>query len=162
MLKKIIFFTALAVGTFLGSMPTQPVFAAPNINELTADIAGRSGYDAVGTTEFTMSETIGKVIRVILSLVGTIFLVLTIYAGFLWMTAGGDEGKVEKAMDIIKMSTMGLVIVLAGYGLTTFIVGVITTTAGTPGGKIGPGAGNAGFWTSFGKSFKDNWWNYVF
>lgn len=138
------------------------VHAQVNINELTEDIAGRSGYNAAGTTELTMSETIGKIIRIVLSLVGTIFLALTVYAGFLWMTAGGDEGKVEKAMDIIKMSTIGLIIVLAGYGITTFIVGVVTTTAGTPGGKIGSGSGSAGFWSSFGKNFKDNWWNYLF
>lgn len=163
MIKKYNLFFTLFFLTIITFFNAPRVFAGPNINEFTTDIAGRSGYNTVGTTEYTLSETVGKVIRIILSLVGTIFLILTIYAGFLWMTAQGDEGKVEKAMQIFKTSIMGLVVVLAGYGITTFIVGVITTTAGTPGGPgVGPGASNASFWSSFGKSFKDNWWNYVF
>jgi hypothetical protein len=145
-----------------GLLSSVVVFAAPNINELTQDVAQKSGYDAVGTNEFTLSESVGKVIRVLLSLVGTIFLILMIYAGFLWMTAQGEEAKVTKALGIFKTSIMGLIIVLAGYGLTTFIVGVISTTTGVPGGKVGPGYGTGGFWTSFGKSLKDNWWNYIF
>ncbi len=158
--KKIV---SLLFVLIVGLTLVSPVLAGPNINQFTTDIANQSGYETGGTTEYTLSQTVGKIIRVLLSLVGTIFFVLTIYAGFLWMTAQGDEKKVEKAIDIFKTSITGLVVVLAGYGITTFIVGIITTTAGTPGGTVAPEAGtNAGFWSSFGKSFKDNWWNYVF
>jgi hypothetical protein len=84
-----------------------------------------------------------------------------IYAGFLWMTAAGDEGKIEKSLDIIKASVIGLTLVIAGYGLTTFVVGVLTSSTGVPGSKVGTGT-SMGFWESFGKSFKDNWWSYLF
>ena len=157
--KKIFIFILLLLGSVL---MYNSVFAGPNINELTSDVASKSGFDTAGTNDLTLSESIGKIIRIVLSLVGTIFLVLTIYAGFLWMTAQGEEAKVAKAIGIFRTSVMGLIIVLAGYGITTFIVGVISTTTGVPGGKVGPGYGTGGFWSSFGKSFKDNWWNYVF
>jgi TRAP-type C4-dicarboxylate transport system permease small subunit len=157
-LKKI-FITAFSAFLILFSYTT--VFAAPNINELTADVGQKSGFDVAGTTELSLSQNVGRIIRIILSMVGTIFFVLTIYAGFLWMTAQGEESKVTKAIGILRTATMGLALVLAGYGITTFIVGVISTTAGL-GGQNAGGYGSAGFWSSFGKSFKDNWWNFVF
>jgi hypothetical protein len=152
------FFVVIVGASLLGSV----VGAQVNINELTEDVANKGGYQTAGVTGTTLSETVGRFIRVLLSLVGTIFLVLMIYAGFLWMTAAGDEGKVEKSMEIIKAAIIGLALVLIGYGLTTFIVGIITSTTGVPGAQVGGGAGNGGFWKSFGTGMKDNWWNYLF
>src|SRR3989339_2228008 len=54
-------------------------------------------------TRADLSSTIGVIIKTILSLVGTIFLILMVYAGILWMTAQGNNEKVEKAQGIIKM-----------------------------------------------------------
>ncbi len=137
--------------------------AQPDIMSLTEEVAGKSGYDVKQVTDTTLSETIGRIIRIAMSLIGTIFFILLVYAGFLWLTAQGDEGQVDKAKDIIKTSTMGLVVVMAAYGLSAFLVGVVALTSGAPSsGSVGPGYGTGGFWTSFGKSFKDNWWNYVF
>jgi TRAP-type C4-dicarboxylate transport system permease small subunit len=158
LVKKIV---ATIFSIFLLFVSYTTVFAAPNINELTADVGQKSGYDVAGTTDLSLSQNVGRIIRIILSMVGTIFFVLTIYAGFLWMTAQGEESKVTKSMGILRTATMGLVLVLAGYGITTFIVGVISTTTGL-GGQNAAGYGSGGFWSSFGKSFKDNWWNFVF
>jgi TRAP-type C4-dicarboxylate transport system permease small subunit len=158
LVKKIV---ATIFSIFLLFVSYTTVFAAPNINELTADVGQKSGYDVAGTTDLSLSQNVGRIIRILLSMVGTIFFVLTIYAGFLWMTAQGEESKVTKSMGILRTATMGLVLVLAGYGITTFIVGVISTTTGL-GGQNAAGYGSGGFWSSFGKSFKDNWWNFVF
>lgn len=60
-----------------------------------------------------------------LTLLGVFFLALTIYAGFVWMNARGREDEVEKAKEIIKAAVIGLVIILASYGLTTYIFRVV-------------------------------------
>jgi hypothetical protein len=65
---------------------------------------------------------IGKIINYALTFVGVIFLVLTIYAGFLWMTAGGNEETVKKAKKWLVNSVVGLAIVLAAYSITNFIL----------------------------------------
>jgi ABC-type phosphate transport system auxiliary subunit len=44
-----------------------------------------------------------------------------IVAGFQWMTAAGNETKVEKALSMIKTAVIGLIIVLAAYAITYFI-----------------------------------------
>lgn len=99
---------------------------AVDINQYTGDIATKGGYKTVGVTETTLSQTVGSIIKVALSIVGTIFLILTIYAGFLWMTAGGNEENVEKATKIIKFAVVGLIIILASYSITWFVMKNIT------------------------------------
>ncbi len=74
-----------------------------------------------GNVPTDLSLMVGNVIKVVLSLVGIIFLILTVYAGYLWMTARGDDEQVNKAKEIIKSSIMGLFIVVSSYAITVFI-----------------------------------------
>jgi hypothetical protein len=52
------------------------------------------------------------------------------------MTARGDEGKVEKAVDIIRASIIGLIITLSAYAITFFV----TSRLGAGGSGGGSGA----------------------
>ncbi len=74
-----------------------------------------------GNVPTDLSAVVGNVIKTVLSLVGIIFLVLTVYAGYLWMTARGEDEQVNKAKEIIKSSIMGLFIVVSSYAITVFI-----------------------------------------
>lgn len=99
-------------------------------DQYTKNAAAQAGFDS-NTNETSLSETIGTVIKTALSLVGTIFLALTVYAGFLWMTASGDESQIEKAQNIIRAAVIGLVIALGAYGTTTFVVDKIVQKTAT-------------------------------
>lgn len=82
-------------------------------------IAGVAGY-GTNVNEYSLSQTIGRVIKILLSFVGTIFFALAVYAGFLWMTAQGNEDQVAKATGIIKTAVIGLIVVMAAYSITAF------------------------------------------
>jgi len=122
-MKKFFVFLSIAVVCLAAAAAVQ---AAPNIGGLAADVAGKAGYDT-GVTEFTLSQTVGGIIRTVLSVIGVIFLALTVFAGFLWMTAAGNDDKIDKAKKILTSSAIGLAIVVSSYGLTVlamhFIVG---------------------------------------
>jgi TRAP-type C4-dicarboxylate transport system permease small subunit len=108
----ILFFLALTV-----------MFSAATVvwgQDLTQQIANQAGYGSV--TSSSLAETVGKIIKIILGLLGTIFLVLTVYAGFLWMTAAGNGEQTEKAVGILKTATVGLLIILASYSITYFVL----------------------------------------
>jgi len=110
---------------------STPVLALDFGNQYTKNAADQAGFGKADET--TLSKTIGGVIKAALSLVGTIFLVLTVYAGFLWMTAAGDESKVEKAQNILRSAIIGLIIALGAYGITNFVVNkVVEKTVSTP------------------------------
>ncbi|HVM90992.1 MAG TPA: pilin [Verrucomicrobiae bacterium] len=60
---------------------------------------------------------IGRGIRGVLGLIGAVALLMFIYGGALWMTAGGDSKRVEGAKSIIKNSVIGLVLIFFSYSL---------------------------------------------
>ena len=93
----------------------QDAFAGSHLN----DAATAAGYD---TTQGDALGKAGSIISVVIGLLGVIFLILTIYGGFLWMTAAGNEKQVEKAKNIISRAAIGVVIVLAAYAVTYFIL----------------------------------------
>lgn len=81
--------------------------------------AGQAGYDVSQTSVNPIIETI---IQVALSFLGVIFLILTIYGGFLWMTASGNEDQVGKAKRILTAAIIGLIVVVAAYALSTLVI----------------------------------------
>lgn len=115
MLKKYFILSLLML-----NMLFVPAIAVHAEADLSQQIGTKSGY--APATANTLSETVGKIIKAVLGLLGTVFLVLTVYAGVLWMTAAGEEEKVTKATNILKTSVIGLVIILAAYSITYFIV----------------------------------------
>ena len=83
--------------------------------------------DSVGTgaglTDVPLPELIGQLISIVLSFLGIIFLLLIIYAGFMWMTAGGSSEKVDKAKKLLINGVIGLVLILAAFAISSFVLG---------------------------------------
>lgn len=88
--------------------------------------AEQTGYinDQGGSTWFKMGvpEVIGKVIGIALTFLGALFLILMIYGGYIWMMARGNEEETNKAKSIIKNALIGLIIVLATYVISEFLL----------------------------------------
>lgn len=57
-------------------------------------------------------------IRQMLGLVGIVMVIINIYAGFKWMTAGGNEEAIEHSKKLIRNAVIGLIIVLTAYAIT--------------------------------------------
>lgn len=87
-----------------------------NLDTLAVD----TGY---GTSD-TLEEIIGTVIRIVLAILGSIFLLFMFLAGFKWMRAAGNQETIKKAQSQIKSLTIGLLVILAAYALSYWIVGV--------------------------------------
>jgi hypothetical protein len=64
---------------------------------------------------------IGAAIKAFLSILGVVFLFLVIYGGWLWMTAQGNEQKVDQAMGTIRTAIVGLIIILAAYAISFYV-----------------------------------------
>lgn len=58
----------------------------------------------------------------IMPLLGIIYLILMIYAGYLWMTASGNEDQIAKAKKIIATATVGLLVAFMSYAISIFVV----------------------------------------
>ena len=94
----------------------------------------RAGEPAGFEQNAGLIEIIGGVIRIGLSFVGVILLVLLLYAGFLWMTAGGDEEKIKAARGTITSAIVGIIIVTASYAIADFVLSRLTEVSVQGGG----------------------------
>jgi len=90
-------------------------------NSVTGKIMDNTDDATVAFGHVKIGGIIATIIEACLGLLAAIFLVLMIIAGFEWMTAAGNETKVEKAIGTIKTSIIGLIIVLAAYSITYFV-----------------------------------------
>lgn len=72
-------------------------------------------------TETSLASNLGLIVNVILSLLGVMFVILIIFAGVKWMTAGGNEKQIEEAQKKISNTVIGLLIVIAAYSIWTLI-----------------------------------------
>lgn len=68
-----------------------------------------------------------NVISVVLGLLGVIAVILMMYGGFLWLTAGGEENKAKTGTTLLFQAVIGLFIILSSYAVTYFVLVKITT-----------------------------------
>ncbi len=87
----------------------------------TTEIEGYAQNINAFNQSVSATQIIATVISVFLGLLGIIFVILIIIAGFNWMTANGDETKIEKAQKTIKAAIIGLIIIVAAYSITKFV-----------------------------------------
>jgi len=127
-LKRASSFTAFAAALAAFAVAHPHLALAQDSAAALADVGTTAGL--ANTDLLTI---IGTIISVVLGLLGVIFLILIIYAGVLWMTAGGSEDKVKRAKSTLINGTIGIIIVLGAYGIATFILNALG--AGSNGGS---------------------------
>lgn len=109
-------------------------FAKTGLAATTADL----GIDEVGQNIILGSNspiaTAGKIIQVLLGLLGIIAVSIVVYGGFLWTTSGGSEEKISKAKKLLQNTVIGLIIILSAWGITTFVLNKLigATGSGSP------------------------------
>jgi len=133
--KKLVSFLTLGALLFsLGAFAFVGNVSATNIGDTIRNGQGQAGggLNNVATNVYgatvsqrTLESTVVLVINGILGLLGIIFLVLVLYAGFLWMTAAGNEDQVTKAKSILTTSIIGIVIIVAAYAIVKFVLDAI-------------------------------------
>ena len=127
-MKNIVTISLLAImlSGFMGS-----VLLVPNAQAAAGTIGGEAtaNLQAVNVTSFNadqdpnaLTSTVGRVIKIVLGFLGVVLIVIVIYAGFLWMTAGGGDEQTKKAREWLTNAIIGLAIILSAYAITDFVM----------------------------------------
>lgn len=135
LVSKFIITVLLLSPIVLFAQVTGPITPTSNpaLNKLQT-VGGHAGY-ASDTDESTLLEIIGTGISVGLGLLGVIFIILILLAGYNWMTAAGDEEKITKAGKTIRSAIIGLLIIVAAFAIWMFVSQIII---GGGGGSTSP------------------------
>lgn len=131
-MKKIIvfsiIFSSLVIGNLVFAQNPQPLIEGETRQQMTNQ--ENAFIRETGLQPVSLGQTIATIIRFLLSLLGLIFVILIIYAGMLWMTSAGNDDKIDKAKKIMSAAIIGLVIVLAAYAITTFVIFTLLQSSG--------------------------------
>jgi cytochrome bd-type quinol oxidase subunit 2 len=78
----------------------------------------------IGSTD--LRSTVINIVNYVLGLLGLIAVIIIIYAGVIWLTASGNEERVDKAKKILSAAVVGLIVVLLAWAIVIFVVGTTT------------------------------------
>jgi cysteine-rich repeat protein len=135
-------FAAILLAGFLAT--NQVVYAQTESNTITADDLGLEPIrEELGLPETDIRVIAARIIRTALGFLGIVALVLILYGGFVWTTAGGNEENIQKAKKILMNAAIGLIIILSAYAIASFVIRALVgaTTGGGGGGGEGGGGG---------------------
>lgn len=121
-LKKSVVFVMMAV---LALSVAMPVYAV--------NLWGNSENDvntALGMGNKDPRAIAASVINIMLGFLGIIAVVIILLGGFKWMTGGGNEDKVGEAKKLMIAGVVGLIIILASWGLANFVLNSLLESTG--------------------------------
>lgn len=86
-----------------------------------------------GIEQGNLNSIIGGILNVAMGFLGVIAVLIILYGGFIWMTAGGEQDKVDKAKKMIYAGIIGLVIIFAAYAIAMFVMSNLRAIVGSTG-----------------------------
>lgn len=117
------------------AMDTQPRCvlppAAPSSTAAGAT-GGSSGSSARLSNPIGVSSIqalIGRLIRGLIGIAGSLALAAFVWGGLMYMTARGESGQIKRAREILTNALLGLVLIFFSYSLVSVFLEIFTTTA---------------------------------
>jgi hypothetical protein len=78
-------------------------------------------YTTDTVDEKSIFGLVGSLVGIFLQVLGVIFVILFIVAGYHWMMAGGDTAKIDKAKDSMWRAIIGLLIIIGAYAIQAYV-----------------------------------------
>lgn len=125
--KLMVSFSAVAMFAVMAMAPVTSHAAS------TLDLWGgqkKAVTDSLGLGTKDVRATIASIINVALGLLGIVAVVIVLIGGFKWMTAGGEQGKVDEAKKLITSGIIGLAIIVSAYAIAQFVIDSLMKATG--------------------------------
>lgn len=129
-MKKILSLAVVLILFFIASHAKAQILspdADANLHNQAEAMSVAAGFNE-STSADSVPNTIATIIKTFLGLLGIIFIVLVIWSGYEWMTAGGNEEIVTKSKARLTRAVIGLIIIVSAYSVTYFVFGALDGT----------------------------------
>lgn len=129
-MKRILLVLLLVLGLGVGmtALTNHTALAAAK-DEICSGVGAASGGTGCAAAEGSPSvDSLVRTIVTVLSwVVGVISVIMIIFAGFTYVTSGGDSGKIGTAKNTLIYAIVGIVIVVFAQAIIQFVVTKSTT-----------------------------------
>lgn len=115
---------SIVLSLIVASQFALPAFAdQPNIVDPWGNSTIKSNIqDLTGLGEKDPRSTAAMLINIALGFLGIIAVGLILFAGFKWMTAGGNEDAIGDAKKMLVAGIIGLIIILSAFAIASFVL----------------------------------------
>jgi hypothetical protein len=110
--------TAAVIGLAIG-------IAAPTFLREIATILGWSGDQSAIAGASSLYTILLNTLNFLLGIVGVLAVIMLVIGGFMYLTAAGDEKRIDTGKDIIKYSIIGIVVVLSALVIVKQVVALL-------------------------------------
>ena len=83
-----------------------------------------------GDPNMDLNIVIKNIIRGIIGVLGSITLLMVVYGGLLWIASAGNAEKIQIAKNILKWSSMGIIIIFLSYSIIIFVFNIVGIDSG--------------------------------
>ena len=101
------------------------------VSALTNAEVGLEGTNSISGLKLSNREPIAvatELINAALMFLGLIAVVIFLVGGFKWMTAMGSDDNIKKAKELMSAGVVGLIIILASWGIAKFVLSKLIST----------------------------------
>lgn len=99
---------------------TEDSAPSSRVLEKVENIASGGGY-VTDPSVASAPRIVGLIINALLSITGIIFIILTVMAGYGWMTSEGNDEKIKKSIATLRAAILGLIITVSAWTIWNFI-----------------------------------------
>jgi len=117
---------AIALFSFLPTASAALINPGDSPGEIAAATGGESSIKAL----------VLKIVNYFLAFLGIVAVLMLIYAGVTYITAGGAQDKVDSAKKIIMYALIGIIIILLSFAIVSTVLGAASGGGGTTTGGI--------------------------
>ncbi|HSD56461.1 MAG TPA: hypothetical protein VLA92_04920 [Candidatus Saccharimonadales bacterium] len=125
-MKRITLVALAAVTLLVGvvALHTAPALAASAKEEICSGIGAAAGGGGCNNPQGspTVNSVISTVINILSAFVGIIAVIMIIFAGFKYVTSGGDSGKISSAKNTLTYAIVGIVVAGVSQLIVRFVV----------------------------------------
>ena len=130
--------TLIFAGLLLAALMLATVIAEPSFaTSLLENSDQPSAVKSLSGGEDNLKTVVTNIVNFFLGFMGFVMVIMTIYAGGLYITAAGNEDNVGKAKKILLYCVIGVVLIAISYAFVNTLLGVASD------GAVGSGTGTA-------------------
>ena len=127
-MKKVVFISLIVLSLVLPMM----FYANQAVGAVTPPM--QEGLDMFrtesGASTAELPAIIGRIVKIVISLLGLVAAIIIILGGFQWMTSGGNEEKIAGAKKLMINGLIGMVLVILAYAIASFVITQLTVVTG--------------------------------
>lgn len=86
-------------------------------------IAKGVNADAAGIQKVNADTLLANILNMAYYIGGSVAVIVIVFAGIMYVASAGDAGRITRAKNMILYAVVGLIVILAAFAITNFVIG---------------------------------------